>query len=65
MYSMVVNMKKNIYLFLILFFITGCSSDYELKVNPTSMEESVNFTLKDNDYDKAIDECDIVLKNNQ
>lgn len=47
-------MKKNIYLVLILFLIAGCTSDYELKINPTSMEESINFTLKDNDYDKAI-----------
>lgn len=46
-------MKKIVFLVLGCFLVTGCSSDYELKVNKYSMEENVEFTLKDDDYDKA------------
>lgn len=51
---MVIILKKIIYLIILLFLITGCTSDYELKITPNNIEETVNFTLKDNDYDKAI-----------
>jgi hypothetical protein len=47
-------MKKLLLFCLTLLLLTGCSSDYELKVNKYSIEENINFTLKDNDYDKAI-----------
>lgn len=47
-------MKKIVGLLLILVFVTGCSNDYTLKINPNSIEEEINFSIANGDIDKAI-----------
>lgn len=47
-------MKKILFLILTLGLLTGCGSDYELKVNKYSIEEKAQVKLKNNDYDKAV-----------
>lgn len=47
-------MKKIVGLLLILVFVTGCSDDYVLKINPNSIEEEINFSIGNDDTEKAI-----------
>lgn len=47
-------MKKILPLLLLCIFITGCTPDYELKVNKYSIEDKATLNIKNNDYEKAI-----------
>lgn len=47
-------MKKIVGLLLILVMVTGCSEDYKLKINQDSISEEINFSIGDNDTEKAV-----------
>lgn len=47
-------MKRIVGLLLVLLMVTGCSNDYKLKINPSSISEEINFSISDTDTEKAV-----------